>query len=142
MERTGGGDHTGGFDHAFGGFDGEPGATDIALDLQHIDAGADRGVEFFRVGFEVIGHPLFRGKAVRAQVVECQAGKAVVPGRAIGHQRIPAAGAPAFGDAVTFQHQMRHTQFAQVLAHGHTRLTGAHNQRICFYFYSGHLNTL
>ncbi|MNG11297.1 hypothetical protein D3C84_948270 [compost metagenome] len=61
-----------------------------------------------------------------------------MPDRAVGHQRIPTPGAPRFSDAVTLQHQVRYTEFAQVFAHGDASLAGANNKRIYFYLFIIH----
>ncbi|MNZ48873.1 hypothetical protein D3C78_666260 [compost metagenome] len=134
LERASGNHDIFCFDHSIGGFHGEARATDITLYLGHLDAGAYRGVEFFRVGFEVIGHLVFAGEGIGIEAVEFQAREAVVPGRAIGNQRIPTTGAPGFGDTVALYHQVRHAESAQVFAHGHTGLPGAHYKRVycCF----------
>lgn len=134
LERTGGHHHLEGFDHPVAGVHGEARAVGVTHHLPDFDAGADRCVELAGVGFEVVGHLLLAGKGIGVQAFELQAGKAVVPGRAVGHQRIPAPGAPGFGDTVAFQHQVRHAQAAQVFAHGHAGLAGAHYKRIdcCF----------
>ncbi|MNP42783.1 hypothetical protein D3C76_1365700 [compost metagenome] len=65
-----------------------------------------------------------------------------MPGRTIGHQRIPAAGAPALGDTVALQHQVRHAELAQVFTHGYAGLAGADNQGIYYCFFNGHLLAL
>ena len=72
--------------------------------------------------------------------LELQAGEAVVPDRAVGHQGIPAAGAPGFGDTVAFQHQVRHAELAQVFAHGHPGLAGADHQGIDFKVVQSHVH--
>jgi hypothetical protein len=56
---------------------------------------------------EVVGHLVLAGEGVGVEV-EFQAREAVVPGRAVGDQRVPAAGAPGLGDAVALQYQVRH----------------------------------
>ena len=48
--------------------------------------------------------------------------EAVVPGRAVGHQRVSTSAAPGLGDAVALQDQVRHARPAQVLAHRHAGL--------------------
>ncbi|MNH13271.1 hypothetical protein D3C79_728390 [compost metagenome] len=134
LERTGGDHHVVGFDHTVRGFDGEAWTTDVALNLGHLDAGTHRCIEFFCIGFEVVGHLVFGGEGIRVQAIEFKAGETVVPGRAIGNQRIPTTGAPGFGDTVALYHQVRHAESAQVFAHGHTGLPGAHYKRVycCF----------
>ncbi|MNN40429.1 hypothetical protein D3C81_1545040 [compost metagenome] len=63
-----------------------------------------------------------------------------MPGRAIGDQRIPAPGAPGFGDAIALQDEVRNAKLGQVLAHGHAGLTGSDDKRI--YFFDGPVRAL
>ncbi|MCY1409681.1 hypothetical protein D9M71_250370 [compost metagenome] len=114
----------------------------MALHLGHFHAGTHRRVEFSGIGFEVLGNLIFRCKGIGVQAVEGQAREAVVPGRAVGHQRIPTAGAPGFGDTVFLQDQVRHTEPAQVFTHGHAGLTGADNKRVYLYFFHCHVRAL
>ncbi|MCY1436650.1 hypothetical protein D9M71_527810 [compost metagenome] len=133
LERTGGGHHTIGLDHALGGFNPEARPIGVAYHPLHFHAGADGSVELLRIGFEIVRHLFFRGEGVGIEV-EFQAREAVVPGRAIGNQRIPTPGTPGFGDTVALQNQVRHAESAQVFAHRHTGLTGADYERVycCF----------
>jgi hypothetical protein len=77
-----------------------------------------------RVGLEVVGHPLL-GHERAGIAVELEAGEPVVPRGSIGHQRVPAPGAPLLGDASPLQDHVRHPGAAQVLTHRHARLTTA-----------------
>ena len=142
LERTGGDHHVPGFDQPGTGVDREARTIAIALHALHFDPCADRCIEFFRIGFEVVRHLLLGGKGVRVKACEFQARKAVMPGRTIGDQRIPAPCAPRFGDTVALQHQVRHPKFAQVLTRGHAGLTGTHNKRINLNFFNGHVCAL
>ncbi|MNJ76780.1 hypothetical protein D3C77_741350 [compost metagenome] len=56
-----------------------------------------------------------------------------MPGGAVGHQRVPAFGAPAFGDALAFQHDVVNAHRAQVLTHRDAGLAGADHQGIGFF---------
>ncbi|MNM91050.1 hypothetical protein D3C81_1033380 [compost metagenome] len=141
LERAGGGHHAVGFDDAGGGFDRKAGPPGVAHHLPHLDAGADRRIKLLRIRLEISCHVVLAGEAVGVDV-KCHAREAVVPGRAVGHQRVPAPGAPAFGNAIALQHQVRHAEFAQVLAHGDACLAGTHDQRVCFYYFRGHLYIL
>ncbi|MNZ89007.1 hypothetical protein D3C78_1079100 [compost metagenome] len=138
LERTGGDHHMPGLDHAIRGFNGETGTVGIAFDFLHVHAGTDRRVELAGVGFEVLSHLLFPGEGIRVQTVEFQPREAVVPGRAVGYQRIPATGAPGFGDTIALHNEVRHTELAQVFTHGHAGLAGANNKRINFGFINCH----
>lgn len=97
LKRAGGGHDPLGFDDALRGGHRKAGTVRIATHLLHLDATADRGVEFLRVGLEVIGDLILADKGVRV-ARKLQPREAVVPCRAVCHQRIPAPAAPAFGD--------------------------------------------
>ena len=89
LEGPGGDNHMNRLDQAFRGFNGETRTADIALDLPDVHAGADRRVELAGIGFEIIGHLVLCGEGIRVEPVEFQPRKTVMPGRAIGDQRIP-----------------------------------------------------
>ena len=129
LERAGGDDDVIGLDHALRGGDAEAGAAGIAAQFLDLDAAADRGGDLFGVGCEIIGDLVLGDEGVGG-TVEFHAGKAVMPGGAVGDQRIPPLGAPAFGDAAALEHQMRDTGAAQMLAHGDACLAGADDKRV------------
>ena len=135
LERPGRGHDALRLDDALRGLDPEAGATLQPLDRQHLDPGADGRAEAAGIGFQVSGHDLLVREVVGAHggidLVKGHAGKAVVPGGAVRHKGIPARRAPAFGDPVAFQHQMRDTGLRQVLAHREPRLPGADHKRVC-----------
>ena len=56
-----------------------------------------------------------------------------MPGRTIGNQGVPSFRAPAFGNSVPLQHEVRHAAVTQVLAHGQTGLAAADNERLYFF---------
>jgi hypothetical protein len=58
------------------------------------------------------------------------AGQAVMPGRAVGAQRVPARGAPAFRNPALFQNHMADAKIAQMLAQRDPRLARADDDRI------------
>ena len=138
LERPGGHHHLVGLDQAHGGLHRKARATFVAFDLEHFDTGTNGRVDLLGIGLEVGRHLILAGEGVGIQAFEFQAREAVVPGRAVGHQRVPATGAPGFGDAVAFQHQVLHPEAAQVLTHGHAGLTGAYYKRINSGFFNGH----
>ena len=88
----------------------------------------DGRIDLLGVALQVVGDLVLGGEAI-GRAAEFQAGEAVMPGRAIGDQRIPARAAPVLRNAVALQHHMLHTVPAQVLAHGDAGLTGADDQR-------------
>ncbi|KAG1246787.1 hypothetical protein G6F65_020503 [Rhizopus arrhizus] len=133
LEGAGRSDHVLGFDGARGGGDGEARTLVVTLDAQDFDAGAHGRIEHLGVVFEVLGHAFLGREDIGSDVVELQTGKAVVPGGAVGHQRVPAFGAPAFGDPLAFEHDMRNPHGAEVLAHCDAGLAGADHQRIGFF---------
>ncbi len=55
-------------------------------------------------------------------------GEAVVPGGTVGDEGVPAHGAPALGDPVALEHEVRYAVVTQVLAHRHTGLAGADDE--------------
>ncbi len=130
LEGPGGDYHIGGFDQAVRRINGETRATDSALDLAHLHPGANRRIEFAGIGFEVLGHLVLGGKGIGIQAGEFEPGKSVMPGRAVGDQRIPARRAPGLGDAVALDHQVRHALAAQMFTHGDAGLAGAYYKRI------------
>ncbi|KPW99105.1 Uncharacterized protein ALO75_05350 [Pseudomonas syringae pv. coryli] len=120
------------------GFDGKactPGVAGNALDL---DAGLDRRVECAGIALEVLGHLLLAREPVLIHG-EFKAGKPVMPGRTVGHQRVPAATAPCLGNAVFFKHQVLDAKTAQVFAGGHSGLPCTYDERIDFYDFFCHL---
>ena len=51
-----------------------------------------------------------------------------MPDGSVRDQRVPALRAPALGDAVPLQDEVRHAALAQVLAHRHAGLTSADDE--------------
>lgn len=141
LEGAGGRHHPIGLDHPRRRLDGKARAPAVAQHLAHFNAGADRRVDFLRIGFEVVRHLVLGGKAVGVDG-KLQPREAVVPGRPVGHQRIPAASAPGLGHPAAFQYQVRHPEGAQVFAHGHAGLARANHQGIHVYLFYGHVCVL
>ncbi|MCY1214686.1 hypothetical protein D9M72_265110 [compost metagenome] len=137
LERAGGGHHAVGFDDAGGGFDRKAGPPGVAHHLPHLDAGADRRIKLLRIRLEISCHVVLAGEAVGVDV-KCHAREAVVPGRAVGHQRVPAPGAPCLGNTVALQDEVRHPESAQVLTHRHASLAGADNECVDRHFSNCH----
>ncbi len=130
LERSGRGDDPVGLEPGVGGVDGEARTARIALDLRHLDPGADGRFDLPRVGLEVRRRRVLRGQGVRVEAVDGAVREPVVPGGAIGHQRVPPLRAPALGDAVAPEYEVRDPEPAPVFAHGHAGLAGAHDERV------------
>ncbi len=94
--------------------------------FRHLDAGADRRRDLLRIGDEIVRHLLLRHEGIGI-AGKRHVGKPVVPGRPVGDQRVPAVRAPAFGDPVALEHDMRDARPAQMLAHGDAGLAGPHD---------------
>lgn len=65
-----------------------------------------------------------------------------MPGRPVGHQRVPATTAPGLGNAMLFKDQVLNAKTAQMLAGGHARLACANDERIDFCDVFGHFGIL
>ena len=95
-----------------------------------LDTAADGSCDLLRVGFEILHDPVFGGKAAGIDVGERHAWKSVMPGRTVGDERVPSFRAPALGNPMPFDDEMRHAAFAQVLAHRQPGLTAAYDERL------------
>ncbi len=130
LEGAGGGDDALGVDLAFRGLDPEPGGVGPALGLEHLDTGADRRAHHLGIFDKVVRDPVFRDELVRRVALELEVREAIVPGRTVGHERIPAPGPPGFGDPVLLQNQMGNAVFSKVFAQSDPGLATADNQRV------------
>ncbi|WP_254073344.1 hypothetical protein [Acidisphaera sp. S103] len=92
----------------------EAGAVRLAVQRGHGDAGADRGGDVGGIRGQVVRHLVARGEAVGVDAGDGEVGEAVVPSGAVGVQRVPALGAPAFSDAVAFQDEVRPAALAEL----------------------------
>ncbi|CFN62222.1 Uncharacterised protein [Bordetella pertussis] len=102
----------------------------IALGAHHFHAGTDGRIELARISLQVVGHGVLGRETVRIEPFEFQAGEAIVPGGAVRHQGVPPPGSPALRDAVTLQHDVRHSLPSQVLAHRDARLATADDEGV------------
>ena len=96
---------------------------------RHLDTGADRRVDLLRIGDEVVRDLLLAGEGVGVDV-ELLTREAVVPRRPVGHQGIPPPGPPPFGDAVAFQHEVRHVVRTEMFAHRDPGLTRTDDENL------------
>ena len=130
LESPGGGNYKIGFNGTLRCLYAEAGTAVILPDRLDLDAAADGSLDLFGIGHERI-RDLFLGyEGLRIVARKFQARIAIVPGRTIGNETIPALRTPAFGDPAPFKNQVVHTALAQVAAHGQSRLACAHNE--CF----------
>ena len=129
LERPRGRDHVAGLDHALGRFHREARPALVARDPPDLHAGAHGRLDLADIVLEVVGHLVLAGKAV-AVALELQARKAVMPGRPVGHQRVPAPRAPGLGDALALQHQVLYAKLAQVFAGRDAGLPGTDHERV------------
>src|SRR6266446_3060836 len=130
LERTGGGDHVDGLDHAFRGFDHEAGAVGFLAKSLDLDTAADGSCDLLCVGFEILHDPVFGGKAVGIDAGEGYVWKSVMPSRTVGDKRVPSFRAPALGNPMSFDDEMRHSAFAQVLAHRQPGLAATYDKSL------------
>ena len=132
-----------GVDHALRRFDTEAGPADASashvLDL-HATSGSGASI-ISAYATKVIGnHPPWAQRHRARQPENVHAREPVMPGRTVGDQGVPSFRAPALGDAVPLQNEVRHAAGAQVLAHGQAGLPAADHQRL--YLFNRHLRVL
>ena len=111
----------------------EAGPSDIPSHFFHLHPAADGSSDHLGVRDEIISDLLLADKGVRIGIRKFHAGKVLVPGRPVSNQGIPSFRAPALGDAPALEYEMSHSIFAEMLAHGHSRLAAADNKRIHFF---------
>ena len=97
---------------------------------RHLDPAAQGGADGGGVILQIADDAVLGGKGIRGQIIEGMARETVMPGRTVRNQTVPAFGPPAFGDAVAFQHQMRHALPRQMFGHGDTGLSAPDHKRI------------
>jgi hypothetical protein len=89
LKRSGRDDDVARFVGTVRGIHPEARAPDVPFHRRHLDAAPDGRVDLLRVRGEVVRDPILAGEGIRIQVDELQAGKAVMPGRTVRHQRVP-----------------------------------------------------
>ena len=125
------GDHVTGFDDILRCLDTKPRTTIKTRNLFYLDTGTDRGLYPVGVIDEVIGDTLFCDKIIGTVVLEFQSREAIMPGRTVGHQRIPSFRAPAFCDTISLQHDMANAIGTQMFACGDTGLSCTNDKHFC-----------
>ena len=128
LERAGRGHHVARVDDPVRGLDPEAGPAGLPAHVRYLDAAADRRPDLLRVGDEVVRDLLLGGEAIGVEARELEAGEPVVPGGPVGDQGIPALRAPALGDPLALEHEVRHAAAAQVLAHRQPGLARADDE--------------
>ena len=84
--------------------------------------------------FEIPGAGVLGGKGVAIGVVEFLVREPVVPRGAVGHEAVPATGAPGLRDPRLFEDDVVDTTGLQVRTHGDPGLSGAHDQSINLHY--------
>src|SRR5262249_54812017 len=123
-----------GLNHARGGFKAETGPANLPLDPQHFDTATDGSRNLLGIGDEIVCNGFLGRKVVRANawvdIAERKTRKAIMPSRTVRNQRVPPFRAPAFGNPVPLQNQMRHPVCAQMFAHSQPGLSTADYSRV------------
>ena len=130
------------FNHPLRGVDTKARPSDEAFGAENLHPGTDRRIEAAGIGGKIVCHLLFADKAVCRAVREHHPREPIVPGRAVGDQRIPASAAPGLGNTLLFQHQVGDIQPGQMLAHGDARLPRADHQGIDLGYLFSHFSIL
>ena len=128
--------------HPLGGVDTKARSPGETFGAVHLHPGTDRRIEAAGIGGKIVRNLLFADKAIRRAVREHHPRKPIVPGRAVGHQRIPAPAAPGLGNTLFLQHQVGNIQPGQMLAHGDARLPRADHQGIDLGYLFSHFSIL
>ena len=137
LERAGRGDNVLGLDLSFRRVDQKGASIRGSGRVRDFHAGADGGVHLACVFDQIVCNTLFAGEFVGSAAIELKVGKAIVPGRAIGHQRIPAARAPCFGNTVFFKDEVFDAVIAEMFAHGDSGLAASDHKGV--YFFNRHV---
>src|SRR6202035_180042 len=101
---------------ALRGFDCETGSAFKPANILYFYATTNGGCYPFCIVDKILGDLLLGRKPVRIDVRKFHAGKSIMPGRTIGHQRVPSLRAPAFRDTVPLEDDVRHAACGQMLA--------------------------
>ena len=115
---------------AGGGFDGKSRRPDARLGAAHLNPGTDRRVDHLGIGDQIARDLFLWREALRVEPGEGKIGKAVMPGRTVGDQRVPTPGAPRLGDSMFFKDQMRHAMAGEMFAHRDAGLPAADDQGV------------
>jgi hypothetical protein len=123
LERAGGDDDVLRLDGSVGVVARNP--SPLRSSFGHRDPGADRQVPVPGEADEVIGHRFLRREDIGVKLGELGIGEAVMPGRAIGDQAVPAPAPPAFRDPVAFEDEVGNALLLQMGRGGNPRLPAA-----------------
>ena len=117
-----GGDHDiVGLDGAAGGFGDKAGSAIAPAQPRHLDAAADRRCDERCIGVDEPDDLTGGGEGVRIGVRKRKIRQPHRPVRKLKRQAVPAFAAPAFGDPLPFQHQMRKPALLEPVAHHEAR---------------------
>ena len=130
LERPGRGDDMVGRHHPVGRLNPEASSGGQARGALDLDATAHRGVDALRHRLEIANDAVACREAVAVAILEFQHGKPVMPGRPVGHEAVPARGAPALCNTVTLDHQMVDPLFRKMRAHRQTGLAATDNDGV------------
>ncbi len=129
--RTGGDDDIISGDRAVGSLGNEATAATLGQP-RHRDAAADRGADEFGIGLDVFDDVARSRERIRIAVRKREVRQPHRPVRKLEFQPVPALAAPAFGDPVALEHQVRKPALLQPVAHHEASLAAADHERLDF----------
>ena len=129
---TGGDDDIVGFDRAVRGLGNEAGAV-TPRQPRHRDAAADRGADEFCIGIDEFDDVVGVCKGIRIAVRKRKVRQPHRPVRKLEFQPVPALAAPALGDPMALEHEVRKPALLQPVAHHQPGLAAADHQRFDFF---------
>ena len=101
------------------------------------DPGPHRKRLFGGVIFEISRDAILGGECIAIGVVKFLVREPVMPCRTIGHEAVPASGAPGLGDPAFFQNDIVTAHSGQMATDGQTCLPGTDDQRFGFSYRHG-----
>jgi hypothetical protein len=98
MERPRGDDHVLRLNDAPRSLHSETRRAAFLAEARHLHAATNRRADFLGMLLQIVRNHRGRREPVRIDLIEGFAREAVMPSRTIGDERVPALGAPTFGD--------------------------------------------
>ena len=129
---TGGDDDIVRRDRAVGGLGDETCAVTLRQP-RHRDAAADRGADEAGIGLDEFDDVVRVGKGIRIAVRKRKVRQPHRPVGKLEFQPVPAFAAPALGDPVALEHEVRKPALLQPVAHHEASLAAADHQRFDFF---------